>query len=137
MSEEVKTVEEVKPVTEKKTGGIFGWVKGIVTAVVSAAISFGVTFGVINAEQEKVLNDKLNGVNTKAEQVVTALQKGDVNTAITVAKEISADTKVAKKTVEEAVKETKEKVENKAKEVKETSEKAKADITNAVKAEKK
>ena len=135
MSEEVKTVEEVKAetTTTKKSGGVFGWFKNIVSAVVGAAISFGVTFGVINAEQEKALNEKMNGINNKAEQVVTSLQNGDVNGAITTAKEIAEETKSAKEIVETAVADTKEKVEAKVEEVKTTAEKAKEDITKAIK----
>ena len=82
---------------------------------------FGVTFGVISVEQQKSLNERLGLINTKAEEVVTSLQKGDVNTAIAKAKEISTVTKEAVDTVKEAVKETKEKIENKAEEVKKTA----------------
>ena len=102
MSEENKNTEtEVK--TETKKSGLFGWVKNFVSAVVGAAISFGVTLGVVSADQEKELNARLNNINVKAEEVVTALQNKDVNTAIVKAQEIASETKVAVETAKEVV----------------------------------
>ena len=132
MSEENKNTEtEVKTATKKS--GLFGWVKNIVSAVVGAAISFGVTLGVVSADQEKELNARLNNINVKAEEVVTALQNKDVNTAIVKAQEIASETKVAVETAKEAVEETKEKVTEKTEEIKATAKKAKLEIEEAVK----
>lgn len=126
-------MSEEKTVTEaKKSTGLFGWIKNIVSAVVGAAISFGVTLGVVSADQEKQMNEKMNNINVKAEQVVTALKAKDVNGAIEKAQEIVADTKVVVETAKEAVEETKEKIEKKVEEVKDTAAKAKQDITKAV-----
>ena len=132
MSEENKNTEtEVK--TETKKSGLFGWVKNIVSAVVGAAISFGVTLGVVSADQEKELNARLNNINIKAEEVVTALQNKDVNTAIVKAQEIATETKVVVETAKEVAQDTKEKVEEKTEEIKATANKAKLEIKEAIK----
>lgn len=128
MSEENKEKVEV---TTKKSG-MFGWVKNIVSAVIGAAISFGVTLGVVSADQEKQLNERLNNINVKAEEVVTALNSKDVNGAIVKAKEIVAETKAVKEVAKEVVAETKEKVQEKTKEIKETAEQAKGNISKAI-----
>jgi hypothetical protein len=106
MSEENKKNVEV---TTKKSG-MFNWVKNIVSAVIGAAISFGVTIGVVSSDQEKQLNEMLNNINVKAEEVVTALNSKDVNSAIAKAKEIVEETKVVKEVAKKVVAETKEKI---------------------------
>jgi len=141
MSEETKKTEEItKDSAEKETvitkaKGIATWIKNVIAAIVGAAISFGVTFGVISAEQQKSLNERMGNINTKAEEVVASLQKGDVNAAIATAKEIATITKAAAETVKEAVKDTKEKVEGKAAEVKQVAKDAKEAVATAVKKE--
>lgn len=128
MSEENKKNVEV---TTKKSG-MFGWVKNIVSAVIGAAISFGVTIGIVSADQEKQLNERLNNINAKAGEVVTALNSKDVNSAIAKAKEIVEETKAVKKVAKEVIAETKEKVQEKTKKVKETAEQAKGNISKTV-----
>lgn len=95
----------------KKSKGIFGWFKSGVSALVGAAISFGVTFGVITNDQAKTLNERLNGINVKAEQVVTSLKGGDINGAMSTAQEIVTETKVVVETGKEIAGQTKEKVD--------------------------
>ena len=54
--------------------------KTFVSAVLGAAISFAVTFGIVTTDQEKQLNEKMSNINTKAEEVVKALENNGIKT---------------------------------------------------------